>query len=178
MKNNVRKYANKLKTEIRRTDRAITDRGELKSLLARGNYGVLSTVYQDQPFAIPVNYLYIEEDHALYFHGAHVGRTRANIAMNPKVCFTISEMGALFPGDRISDFGVEYQSVVLFGTAAKLHDEDKIVSVLLGLMGKYFPDHVPGEDYQLPQPDELKRTAVYQILIEDWTGKRLAEDED
>lgn len=120
--------------------------------------------------------LYIEEDHALYFHGAHVGRMRANLALNPKVCFNVSQMGNLFSGDRISNFGVEYQSVTVFGLAVKLQDQDKIVAVLLGLMQKYFPEHIPGDDYLLPQPDELKRTAVYQVRIEDWSGKQLKKD--
>ena len=178
MNNNVKKYANKSRTDIRRTEYAISDPNALKKLLTHGRFGVLSTVHQDQPFATPINYLYIEEDHALYFHGARVGRTRANIALNPKVCFNVSEMGDLFPGERISDFGVEYQSVTIFGTAAPLEDEQKLLSVLLGLMQKYFPDHIPGEDYPLPEPDELKRTAVYRISIEEWTGKQLTRESE
>jgi nitroimidazol reductase NimA-like FMN-containing flavoprotein (pyridoxamine 5'-phosphate oxidase superfamily) len=173
---NVKKYANQARSSIRRTDRAIADPALLKQLLAQGEFGVLATTHLDQPFATPVNYLYIEEDHALYFHGAHVGRTRANLALNAKVCFNVSQMGALFAGDRISNFGVEYRSVTIFGTAAPLQDQDKIVAVLLGLMQKYFPDHIPGQDYPLPQPDELKRTTVYQIAIEEWSGKQLKKD--
>ena len=178
MENNVKKHANKSRSAIRRGERAISDPAMIKQLLMRGRYGVLATNHQDQPFATPVNYLYIEEDHAVYFHGAHVGRTRANIALNPKVCFNVSEMGDLFPGDRISDFGVEYQSVTIFGTAAKLQDTEKITAVLLGLMQKYFPEYKPGDDYPLPQEDELKRTAVYQISIEEWSGKQLNRDSD
>lgn len=178
MDKNVKKYANKTKTDLRRTDRAVTDPEWIKHFLERGAFGVLATTYQDQPFAIPVNYLYVEADHALYFHGAHVGRTRANLALNPQVCFNVSEMGAMYPGEQISEFGVEYQSVIVFGTAIKLTDQDKIVSVLLGLMQKYFPDHLPGEDYQLPRPEELKRTAVYQISIEEWTAKQLKKSTD
>lgn len=158
---------------MRRTDRAISDVALLKNLLVNGRFGVLATTHQEQPYATPLNYLYIEQDHALYFHGAHVGRTRANLVLNPKVCFNVSQMGDLFAGDRISSFGVEYQSVTVFGSAAKLQDEEKVTAVLLGLMQKYFPDYIPGEDYPLPQPDELKRTAVYQVLIEEWSGKQL-----
>ena len=173
MNNNVKKHANNSRSALRRTDRAIPDPALIKKLLVRGGFGVLSTVHQDQPYATPVNYLFIEEDHALYFHGAHVGRTRANIALNPKVSFNVSEMGERYSGDRISNFGLEYQSVTVFGTAAPVQDEGKIVAVLLGLMQKYFPEHIPGEDYPLPQPDELKRTAVYRISIEEWSGKQL-----
>lgn len=178
MENDIQKHANKSRAALRRTDRMISDLAVLKKLLLEGHFGVLSTVHQDQPYATPVNYLYIEQDHALYFHGAQVGRTRANLALNPKVCFNVSEMGNLFAGERISDFGVEYQSVTVFGTAAKLHDPEKIEAVLLGLMQKHFPAYLPGEDYPLPEKDELKRTAVYRISIEEWSGKELQKSLD
>jgi hypothetical protein len=102
---------------------------------------------------------------------------RANLALNPKVSFNISQMGALVPGECISDFGVAYQSVTVFGTAARVDNPEKTLSVLLALMRKYFPDHTPGEDYPLPEPDELQRTAVYRIKIEEWSAKQLLEDE-
>lgn len=176
MNDNVKKYANKHRSDLRRTDRAITDPAQIKHLLAHGEFGVLATTHLDQPYATPVNYLYIEQDHALYFHGAQVGRTRANLALNPKVAFNISRMGNLYTGDRISSFGVEYQSVTVFGVAARLEDPKKIISVLLGLMQKHFPDYTPGEDYPLPEQEEITRTAVYQIRIEEWTGKQLRKD--
>jgi len=176
MDNNVNKYANKKRTEIRRTDYAVTDPAWIKSLLHRGRYGVLATAHQQQPYLTPVNYIYREEEKALYFHGARVGRTRANIALNPLVSFNVSEMGDLVPGERISDFGVNYNSVTVFGTAELVTDDDLILTVLLDLMLKYFPHHKPGVDYPLPEPDELKRTAVYAVHIEEWTAKKLEED--
>jgi hypothetical protein len=55
--------------------------------------------------------------------------------------------------------------------------QEEILHGLLGLMTKYFPEHGPGEDYPLPEPDELKRTAVYKIIIEEWSAKQQQEDE-
>ncbi|MBN2045913.1 MAG: pyridoxamine 5'-phosphate oxidase family protein [Anaerolineales bacterium] len=169
--NEVEKHAAKPRAEMRRKDYELTDPTAIKKLLADGDFGVLATAHEDQPYATPVNYIYIEADQAVYFHGARAGRTRANIALNPKVCFNVPQMGELVPGERSSNFGVEYQSVTVFGTVELVTDEDKIISVLLALMRKYFPEHVPGEDYPLPQADELKRTAVYRIDIEEWSAK-------
>ncbi len=81
-----------------------------------------------------MNYVYIEADNALYFHGAHVGRTRANIALNPQVCFNVPRMGELEAGERSSNFGVHYQSVTVFGCASLVEEEDKRLAVLLALM--------------------------------------------
>ena len=174
----VKKYANTPRSQVRRADYAVRDEKWIKGVLAQGAYGVLATSHENQPFATPVNYVYIEEEHALYFHGARGGRTRANVALNPRVCFNVSEMGRLVPGETSSDFGVEYKSVTVFGSAELVEDAKEITQALLGLMAKYFPEHVPGEDYPLPMPEELKRTAVYKIKIEDWSAKRQVEEQD
>ena len=173
----VRKYTQQPRSQVRREDYAVTDETWIKGVLAQGAYGVLATCHENQPFATPVNYVYSEEDHALYFHGARVGRTRANMALNPQVCFNVSEMGRLVPGEISSEFGVAYKSVTVFGSAEVVEDEEAVVKALLGLMTKYFPEHVPGEDYPIPTPEELKRTAVYKIKIEEWSAKQIEEED-
>jgi nitroimidazol reductase NimA-like FMN-containing flavoprotein (pyridoxamine 5'-phosphate oxidase superfamily) len=174
----VNKYSQRRRSQVRREDYAVTDENWIKGVLAQGAYGVLATSDEDQPFATPVNYVYDEEAHALYFHGARVGRTRANLALNPRACFNISQMGRLVPGERTSNFGVEYKSVTVFGTAEPVEEAGEIMAALLGLMTKYFPEHKPGVDYPLPEADELKRTAVYKINIEEWSAKQQQEDAD
>lgn len=177
MDEQVDKYAHRRRSQVRREDYAVTDEAWIKAVLAQGAYGVLATSHEEQPFATPVNYVYDEESQALYFHGAKVGRTRANLALNPRVCFNVSEMGRLVPGEKSSNFGVEYKSVTVFGMAKVVDDPEEILRGLLGLMTKYFPDHIPGEDYPLPAPEEIKRTAVYKIEIEEWSAKQQEDDD-
>ena len=46
------------------------------------------------------------------------------------------------------------------------------------LLDKYAPELRPGRDYRAITEGELKRTSVYRIDIEEWTGKlKLVEDE-
>jgi len=174
----IKKYAALPRNQVRREDYSVTDEKWIKAVLIQGAYGVLATSHDGQPFATPVNYVYVEEANALYFHGARVGRTRANMALNPRVCFNVSEMGRLTPAEKSSEFGVEYKSVTVFGAAELVEDEKEMVDALLGLMVKYFPEHVPGEDYPLPLPEELKRSAVYKINIEGLSAKQQEEDKD
>lgn len=169
--NQIENHANKARTEMRRSDRAMPEE-EIKARLVDGEYGVLATSHDGQPYATPVNYIYIEEDHSICFHGAHSGRARANLALNPRVCFNVSRMGALTTAQKSSGFGADYRSVTVFGRAEKLTDEDQIIKVFLALMHKYFPDHQPGADYPIPTKDEIRRTAVYRITIEEWSGKQ------
>ena len=177
MDKNTKKHIKKAVDDVRRKDYEVTEQEWIKTFVHRGRYGVLATTHNQQPYATPINYIYYESDHALYFHGARFGRTRANMALNPKVCFNIAEMGELVPGEKSSNFGVDYDSVTIFGTARLVTDTEKANAVLLALMDKYFPDHKPSEDYAPPQPDELKRTAVYAIDITTWTAKRQAHQE-
>jgi uncharacterized protein len=42
--------------------------------------------------------------------------------------------------------------------------------VMYGLIGKYYPTLTAGQEYRSITDQELKRTSVYAILIESWSG--------
>ena len=44
---------------------------EIKMILNSSEWGVLSTSNDNFPYGVPVNYVYIEEDNALYIHGGN-----------------------------------------------------------------------------------------------------------
>jgi nitroimidazol reductase NimA-like FMN-containing flavoprotein (pyridoxamine 5'-phosphate oxidase superfamily) len=174
----VMKYAGKPRNDIRRKEYAVVDEAWIKALLTRGAFGTLATVHEQQPFLTPLLFLYIEAEHAIYFHGATVGRMRANISINPNVCFNVTEIGRILPDKKAAEFGLEYNSVTVFGRAEMIHDEKEIERLLQGLMDKYAPHLKPNQDYIPAQPEDIKRTLVCKINIEDWTGKQLTDDEE
>ncbi len=174
----VRKHAEKPRDEIRKKEYAVVDEAWIKALLTRGAFGTLATVYEKQPFLNPILFLYIEADHAIYFHGATVGRMRANISINPNVCFNVIEMGRILPNKEAAEFGLEYNSVTVFGRAEMINDETETERLLQGLMDKYAPHLKPNQDYIPAQPEDIKRTLVCKINIEDWTGKQITDDKE
>ena len=176
--NSAKNLTNKGLTEMRRKDRQVTDEAWMKALLHRGAFGTLGTCRDGQPFLNTNNYVYDEPGHAIYFHRAKTGRTSENLAHNPRVCYTVSEMGRILPSDKAIDFGVEFRSVVIFGTAELVEDEGEKARVLQMLLSKHAPHLKPGTDYRPPQPDEIKRTAVYKIPIEQWSGKQEEKGDD
>jgi nitroimidazol reductase NimA-like FMN-containing flavoprotein (pyridoxamine 5'-phosphate oxidase superfamily) len=176
--NNVIKYANKPRHEVRQAEYAITDEGWIKALLHRGAFGTLGTSHNNQPFLTPILFIYVEEDHAIYFHGAQVGRTRANIDLHPTVCFNVSEIGRILPADLAVEFNIEYNSASVFGQAEVIEDKEIAARVLQFIMDKYAPHLKPGKDYTPSRPEDLKRTSVYKIKIEDWSAKQQKGDED
>jgi len=147
---------------------------ELRVLLERSQFGTLATSLDSQPYQ-NINLFWFDAEHErIYFHTALEGRTRTNIEANPHVCFSVAEMGRLLPADTALEFSVEYASVITFGQARIVEDEQEAHSGLQGLLDKYFPDLKPGVHYRPIMDDELKQTAVYAIDIESMSGKRKA----
>jgi nitroimidazol reductase NimA-like FMN-containing flavoprotein (pyridoxamine 5'-phosphate oxidase superfamily) len=134
-----RDYAALPRALSRRSDRAVTDESWIRALLHRAPIGILATVYEGQPFLNSNLFVYDEEEQAIYMHTARLGRTRANIESEEHVCFTVYEMGRLLPAETALEFSVEYASVVVFGTATCLSDEQQATDALHLLLDKYAP---------------------------------------
>lgn len=170
-------YATLPYTHIRRDDRAVDDETWIRELLHRAPVGSLATVYDGQPFINQNLFVYDEAAHVIYTHTARVGRTRANVEGNERICFMVSEMGRLLPADVALEFSVEYNGVAVFGTAQVVTGDEARYG-LQCLLGKYFAHLTPGEDYRPITEDELARTTVYRINIEQWSGKRKKVEDD
>jgi nitroimidazol reductase NimA-like FMN-containing flavoprotein (pyridoxamine 5'-phosphate oxidase superfamily) len=143
----------------------------IRAYLKRVPFGTLATEYKGQPFIKPTLFVYEENEHSIYLHGALVGRMRTNLEINPFVCFCIAEMGRLLPADTAMEVGVEYTSVVVFGRVEVLADGEDARHGLQLLLDRYFPKLKPGIDYREILPQELDITSVYRIRIDSWSGK-------
>ncbi len=170
-------YAALERTTMRRSDREMTDDGWIRALLHRAPLGMLATVHDGQPFINSNLFVYDETASVIYTHTARVGRTRANIAAEDRVCFSVSAMGRLLPADTALEFSVEYAGVTVFGTASVVEGPESAHGLQL-LLDKYAPHLRPDRDYRRIQPEELARTATYRIAIEAWTGKRKVAPDD
>jgi len=157
--------------EIRRPDYARDD-AWIREFLAQAEVGHIATRWDDQPFVTPILFWYDAQRHEIYFHTNITGRLRANIERNEKVCFEASRMGRLLPANTALEFGLQYESAVAFGRGRLLDDAEEAGRALYRLIEKYFPGMKPGVEYRPITDQELKRTAVYAIAIESWSGKR------
>ncbi|MCC6614392.1 MAG: pyridoxamine 5'-phosphate oxidase family protein [Anaerolineae bacterium] len=158
-------------SQVRRADRAVEDEAWIRAFLTRAPYAAVATAYDGQPFINTNLFVYDAERHAIYIHTARVGRTQANVEATARVCFSVSEMGRLLPADEALEFSVEYAGVTVFGSAQIIEGEEARHGLQL-LLDKYAPHLHPGVHYRPIMDDELKRTAVYRIDIESWSGKR------
>jgi nitroimidazol reductase NimA-like FMN-containing flavoprotein (pyridoxamine 5'-phosphate oxidase superfamily) len=159
-------------TRPRRTDRALQDDRDIEALLHRLPFGFVALVDGDEPYLHANLFWFDAAAHRIYFHTAAVGRTRRIVEQNPRACFSAAEMGRLLPADTALEFSTEYASVVVFGRVRVVEDEAEQRHGLQGLLDKYFPDLRPGVHYRPIIEEELRRTSVYAIEIEAWSGKQ------
>lgn len=147
-----------------------------RDFLGRAAIGHVATHWDNQPFITPKNFWYDPERHAIYFHGALIGRLRANVERHPEVCFEACEVGRMLPSNTAMGFGVQFESAVAFGKIRIVDDPDEQRQALYALIAKHFPEMRPGHEYRPIQEDELLGTTVYAIDIESWSGKRNWKD--
>jgi nitroimidazol reductase NimA-like FMN-containing flavoprotein (pyridoxamine 5'-phosphate oxidase superfamily) len=166
-----RSLDNSAPTAHQRRPEYARDHDWIRALLHRGHIAHIASLSGDQPFVTPTNYLFDEDKHRLVFHSNVVGRLRSNIEAQPRLAAEVSEMGKLLPSNAALEFSVQYRSVMVFGTAKIIEDLDEQRTVLHQLIAKYFQGLEPGQDYRPATDKELKRTTVYALHIESWSGK-------
>jgi nitroimidazol reductase NimA-like FMN-containing flavoprotein (pyridoxamine 5'-phosphate oxidase superfamily) len=166
------------RVDMRRKDRQVNDEDWIRAQLHHAPVGVLATVQQGQPYLNPNLFVYDETRHTIYMHSARSGRTHDDIEQETQVCFSISAMGRLLPASEALEMSVEFSSVIVFGRARIVEDAAEAARMLQMLLDKYFSHLSPGRDYRPIQAEELKRTAVYCIQIEAWSGKHKQVEAD
>lgn len=165
------------RSTVRRRDREKEDEW-VKAALANAPYGFLATQVDGQPFINSNLFVYDEGAHCIYMHTARIGRTRANIEASEPVCFSVAAMGRLLPAPEALEFSVEYSGVTVFGRGRVISDDVEKEHGLQLLMDRYAPHLKPGEDYRPITVGELKRTAVFRIDIDEWSGKQKQVEPD
>lgn len=140
------------------------DKEEALKLMEDGEYAVVSVIGADgYPYGFPMSYALL--DGQIYFHGAKAGHKMDCLRHSDKVSVTVIGATELLP-ERLD---TNYESVVIFGRAAEVTDEEKKLA-LLALVAKYSPLYV--EKGQKSLEEEFERTTVVGIKIEHMTGKR------
>jgi len=148
----------------------------IRATLRQAKVGHIASTWDDQPFLNPSTFWYDEANGRTIFHSNIAGRVRANLERNPKVCLEVSELGKLLPSNVALEFSLQYRSALVFGTARVLEDPDEKRAALYGLIQKYFPEMEAGKEYRPITDKELKRTSVYSIEIDSWSGKENWKD--
>lgn len=137
---------------------------EAMDLIARAVFGHLATVTEDgHPYVIPVNHAL--RDGRIYVHSAPEGHKLQNIKRDGRVCFEVSELVEIVPGELPCRYAAKYRSAVAFGRATILERSDARLDALKAIAIKY-----TGKDGPF-SPEDLERVAIVEITVESATFK-------
>jgi hypothetical protein len=148
----------------RRTDREITEAGELEEILTAAWFMRLGLCDGGEPYVIPMNFAW--EQGRIYLHCASRGRKLDVISRCSRVCFQADVDSRVVPGDSPEDWTTHYRSVVGWGEARLVDDPGERLYALDLLMERHGG---PPGPYSA---GVLDRVTIIRIDIDRMTGKR------
>ena len=154
--------------EMRRKKQQLTDT-ECIDILKKNTSGVLA-VYGDEgyPYTVPLSYIYA--DGALYLHCAKTGHKLDAIKSCDKVSFCVIDQDHVVP----ETYTTHFRSVILFGRAKILEQEQEIRTAIEQLAIKYHPtDSKTNRDAAIER--SFNALCMVKIEIEHLTGKEAIE---
>ena len=154
--------------EVARVKQKLSDE-ECMEILKSEPRGVLSLIGDDDyPYGMPMNFLYIPEDNAIYFPGGKKGHKIDAIMKNNKASFCTYDSGFKRPGE----WSLNIKSVIAFGRIEMIDDMGETERISRLLSYKFTDD----EDYiEAEIEHDLKRTLCFALKIEHLTGKIVNE---
>lgn len=149
--------------EMRRSRQALS-RETCEQILKENTSGVLAVSGNDgYPYAVPLSYVY--EDGVIYFHGAPAGHKIDAIAADGKVSFCVVSQDEIHP----EKYTAYYRSVIAFGKAQVITDEDEKWKALLLIAGKYAP--LQAADHREAIGSHFKHACIIRLSVEHMSGK-------
>lgn len=163
---------------------AQTPRTKLKRLPKRGNFE-RETVYKildegfvchigfcfnNQPFVIPTSYGRIGD--RLVIHGSAASRMMRELSKEIDVCVNVTLVDGLVLARSAFHHSINYRSVVVFGKAKIIEDEQEKYEALRALTEHIVPDR--WSEIRPPTPLELKATTVLSLDLTEASAKARA----
>ncbi len=156
------------KTQVKRVPRrGQYDFDTIAKILDEGLVCQVGFVVDNQPFVIPTAYGRVDKH--VYIHGAGASRLIKTLQTGVDVCFTVTLLDGLVLARSAYHHSMNYRSVVLFGKAQTVTDEDEKILAL-----KAFTEHVlkgRWDQVRSPNPKELAETCVLSLPIAEASAK-------
>ncbi len=150
----------------RKKERGSYDRALAESILDEGLVCHVGFVVDESPFVMPMTYARVGD--ALYLHGATGNRMLRHIS-GAELCVTVTLLDAIVLARSALHHSMNYRSVVLFGTAEVVTDEDEKRRATESLL-----EHMAvgrSTDTRSPTFEELRSTLFVRLHIEEGSVK-------
>ena len=145
----------------------ITDKNRILEILDTARVLHLGLSVKDEPYVVPMNYGYTEEDGklVLYLHSAVQGKKLDMIRENPKVFFELCCDLIPFAGKVPCQYGLAYSSVMGRGVATIVEDVEEKKRAMSLLMKTQ-----TGKDFTF-EDRLVSIVAVIRIDVSGYTAK-------
>lgn len=149
---------------MRREERRITDKSEIDDIIRRARVCRLGMCDSGQPYIVPLCFGF--DGDALYFHCARIGRKLDMIRANPNVCFEIDIDHETITADTSCKWSMRYRSIIGFGIASIIEDEEEIRKGLDVIM-RQFTDQSPEYNNAV-----IPKTRIIRVQISELTAEK------
>lgn len=161
---------------------AVTPKTKLRRIPKRGSYD-LETIYKildegfiahvgftgagEQTFVIPTGYARRGDE--LLIHGSSASRMMRVLSEEIEICVTVTLIDGLVLARSAFHHSMNYRSVVAFGAAKIIKDENEKIEAL-----RLFTEHIVSgrwREVRLPTTDELRATTVLSLPLMEASAK-------
>lgn len=150
---------------MRRHKQEITDNEIIEEILHKALVCRIGLAEDNMPYVVPVCFGF--KDGSIYVHSSRHGRKMEIIERNNNVCFEVDVDVKTVPADTACKWTLQYRSVIGFGKAEVVRDEDERIHALNVIM-----EHYSGRSSHQYEAGPLEHAAIIKIHIESMTGKR------
>ena len=139
---------------------------DLYSVLDDNLVAHVGLVQDGKPLVIPMAFGRV--DNTLYLHGSSGSRLMRLLHDEPEVCVSITELKALKVARSTFNSGMHYRSVVIFGKASLVADDDKDAA-LDALSNSMIPGRV--QEVRSSTKKELVATIIVSLPLDECSVK-------
>jgi len=168
------------KTKVRRLPkRGSFERQTIYQILDEALICHVGFTVDDQPFVIPTGYARVGD--TLLIHGSAASRMLRALAQEIDVCVTVTLIDGLVLARSAFHHSMNYRSVVIFGKAKVVDDEQEKSEALFAFSEHIIPNR--WAEVRPPTEKELKSTLVLSLPLEEAsakirTGNPIDDEED
>ncbi len=151
----------------RRAGRGAYDAERITAILDAGLVGHLAFVTGDQPYAIPMLYVRVED--RVVLHGSPLSRLIGTAADQVPVCFTVTVLDGLVLARSAFHHSLNYRSVVILGRARVVREPSAKRRALDALVEHVIAGRTA--DARRPSDDELRATELLELPLDEASAK-------
>ncbi|MBW1857234.1 MAG: pyridoxamine 5'-phosphate oxidase family protein [Deltaproteobacteria bacterium] len=149
---------------MRKKEKEITEASAIEAIIKKSLVCRLALSDDNFPYIVPLCFGY--RDRVLYFHGSLKGKKIDIIKKNQNICFEFDINTEIVKAEDACHWSMKYRSVIGFGKAVLLEDQEEKRKALNIIMSQYSNGTFEFNDAI------LKKTFVIKIEIESMTGQQ------